>query len=148
VAGHRHTVLVVDDDSDVREALATYLRTESCLVVEAEDGEVALQALARGVDPCIVLLDLMMPGVDGWQFRAAQSREQGVAGIPVAIVSAYPDPPEIGPNGFAQAYLQKPVDFEQLLALVALHCPHRPRDVAPTPEGALTAGTRVTTSSS
>jgi CheY-like chemotaxis protein len=148
VAGHRHTVLVVDDDPDVREALATYLRTEGCLVVEAEDGDVGLRALARGVDPCIVLLDLMMPGVDGWQFRTAQVREQGVAGIPVAIVSAYPDPPEVGPNGFAQAYLQKPVDFDQLLGLVTLHCPHRPRDVAPTAAAALGAAARVSSSTS
>ncbi len=148
MAGHRHTVLVVDDDPDVREALATYLRTEGCLVVEAEDGEVALNALARGVDPCIVLLDLMMPGVDGWQFRAAQRREQGVAGIPVAIVSAHPDPPEVGPGGFAQAYLQKPVDFDQLLGLVTLHCPHRPRDVAPTAEGTLGTAVRITTGTS
>jgi CheY-like chemotaxis protein len=148
VAGHRHTVLVVDDDPDVREALATYLRTEGCLVVEAQDGDVALQALARGVDPCIVLLDLMMPGVDGWQFRAAQVREPGVAGIPVAIVSAYPDPPPVGPGGFAQAYLQKPVDFDQLLGLVALHCPHRPRDAAPTAAGTLRAAARVPTASS
>ena len=148
MAGHRHTVLIVDDDPDVREALATYLRGEGCLVVEAEDGAVALRALARGVDPCIVLLDLMMPGVDGWQFRAAQRREQGVAGIPVAIVSAHPDPPPVGPDGFAQAYLQKPVDFDQLLGLVTLHCPHRPRDLAPTAGAAPGTVVRLPTSTS
>lgn len=128
MAGHRHTVLVVDDDADVREAMATWLRGEGCLVVEARDGEEALTWLAQGVDPCLVMLDLMMPGVDGWQFRARQTREPGVAGVPVAVISAHPDPPTVGPGCFAQAYLPKPVDFDRLLGVVAEHCPQRPRE--------------------
>ena len=127
MAGHRHTVLVVDDDRDTREALATYLRGEGCLVVEAADGEQALSWLSRGIDPCLVLLDLLMPGVDGWRFRAIQRDNPGVAGIPVAVISGAAAEPEVGPGRFAQAYLPKPIDFEQLLGVVSAWCPHGPR---------------------
>jgi len=127
VPGHRHTVLVVEDDADTREALAVYLRGEGCLVVEAADGEEALSWLSRGIDPCLVLLDLRMPGVDGWRFRAIQRDHPGVAGIPVAVISGAEEVPDVGPDRFAQAFLRKPIDLERLRCVLYECCPQGPR---------------------
>lgn len=105
-------ILVVEDEKDIREGVAEALREEGHEVREAGDGLEALQSLRSGPTPHAILLDLMMPRMDGWQFRAAQLGDPRLAGIPVLVVSAH------GGALAAARYLAKPFDLGALLAAV------------------------------
>src|SRR6185436_19157933 len=85
----QHTVLVVDDHEDVRMALEAVLVANGSEVVTASEGEEALGRLRDGVRPCVIVLDLMMPKLDGWEFREAQLADAALASIPVIVLSAY-----------------------------------------------------------
>ena len=80
-------VLVVDDDRAVLDAVSELLQNEGYRVATARDGRVALARLRRGLRPCVILLDLMMPGMDGWDFRQEQLRDDGLKDIPVVIIT-------------------------------------------------------------
>jgi CheY-like chemotaxis protein len=116
------TVFVVEDDLDTRDMLGRFLELEGFHVELAANGKQALERLSAGVHPCVILLDLMMPVMDGWQFRREQVRDRGLAEIPVIVVSA------AGKDRLAEidanAYLSKPVDLEQLLERVSQYCHH------------------------
>lgn len=107
--------------------LGRFLELEGYNVEIASNGKQALERLNAGVHPCVILLDLMMPVMDGWQFRRQQIQDAAIADIPVIVVSA------AGRERLAEvdadAYLSKPVDLEQLLARVTEYCPnsHSPR---------------------
>lgn len=109
-------VLIVDDESDIRQAVAEVLAEEGHQVVAAGDGEEAL-AQIRAFHPELVLLDLMMPVMNGWEFRAAQKGDPDISEIPVVILSA------MGREGAidADGYIQKPFDLEVLLSAVRRH---------------------------
>jgi DNA-binding response OmpR family regulator len=109
-------VLVVEDERDIREAVEAVLVDEGYEVVGACDGADALQKL-HACHPGLVLLDLMMPRMDGWQFRAAQQRDPEVSGIPVVVLSALGYVPELD----AADYLPKPFDLERLVTCVRRH---------------------------
>jgi CheY-like chemotaxis protein len=79
-------VLVVDDDAAVRRAIAKFLQYEGLAVVEAGNGQEALQKLREG-GVSVVLLDLRMPVMDGWAFRRAQRQDRTIADIPIVIMS-------------------------------------------------------------
>ena len=81
-------MLVVDDDRDIRELLVELLASEGYAVASAADGRRAL-AEARATRPDVILLDLMMPVMSGWEFREAQLRDPELAGIPVVVVTAF-----------------------------------------------------------
>src|SRR3954470_12387725 len=82
-------VLVVDDDPDIRESVRLVLEDEGYEVEEAADGAAALALLrAATTRPDVILLDLMMPVMNGWQFRAAQLADDDLADIPVIVLSA------------------------------------------------------------
>jgi CheY-like chemotaxis protein len=81
-------VLVVDDDRDIRELLVELLASEGYEVASAPDGRRAL-AEARARRPDVILLDLMMPVMSGWEFREAQLRDPALADIPVVVVTAF-----------------------------------------------------------
>jgi CheY-like chemotaxis protein len=126
-------VLIVDDNPEVREALGALLESDGYRIVTAADGRDALDFLRRAeVLPSLVLLDLMMPLVDGWDFRAAQSRDARIAGIPVIVVSAHPLA-SFARNTGAAAVIAKPADPATLLAAVERYCARDPEPVAPTP---------------
>jgi len=116
------TVFVVEDDVDTRDMMGRFLELEGFNVEVAANGKQALERLSAGVHPCVILLDLMMPVMDGWQFRSQQIRDASLASIPVIVVSAA-GKDRIG-DIQANAYLSKPVDLEQLLAQVSVYCPH------------------------
>lgn len=82
MAAHRHTILVVDDDRGVREAMEALLVAEGFAAVTAEEGQDALDRLRGGLRPCIILLDLMMPKIDGFAFRHAQRADPALTSIP------------------------------------------------------------------
>ncbi len=105
-------VLVVDDESDIRQAVAEVLADEGYQVVAACDGVEAL-AKARAYHPEVVLLDLMMPRMDGWEFRRAQKHDPEVSRIPVVVLSA------LGPDSLeAEGYVGKPFDVDELVSAV------------------------------
>src|SRR5688572_16402598 len=100
--------------------LGRFLELEGFDVELASNGKQALERLSNGVHPCVILLDLMMPVMDGWQFRQEQVRRHDIAGIPVIIVSAAGKERIAGID--ANGYLSKPVDLEQLLERISQFC--------------------------
>lgn len=115
-------VLVVDDDDDIRNDLAEMLREEGFAVETAADGEEALRRLRAGSRPRLILLDLMMPKMNGWDFRAEQRRDPLLAAIPVAIISGVPKPNDGGAFLDTVAWLRKPFDLDLLMATIQSHC--------------------------
>ncbi len=109
-------VMIVDDDPDIREALAQLLEIEGHDVSTAGDGRCALELL-RGRPPDVVVLDLMMPVMDGWEFREAQRKDPRLSAIPVIVISAAT---HRGPID-ADEFLPKPFEPARLLELVARH---------------------------
>jgi len=114
-------VLIVEDDADLREMMAQLLSLEGYRAVTAPNGLDALRYLERGDRPDVILLDLMMPVMDGWEFRRRQVSDATIASVPVVVLSAL-DPARSGDLGGA-AFLKKPLDFDRLLELVRRFCP-------------------------
>ena len=115
------TILVVEDNDDVREMMSITLQLEGHDVVTAANGRQALDVLHRGMDPCMILLDLMMPVMNGWQFQEEVSRDPKLRDIPVVIVSAAAG--DRVKNTSAAAYIPKPIDVDKLLDVVCDYCP-------------------------
>src|SRR5580704_15453870 len=107
----RANVLVVDDDEAIREVIAEVLRDEGYAVVCAGNGAQALDELGRDDQPDLVLLDLMMPVMSGWEVLEHLQAHDDLARIPVVVVSAMNAPG-------AREHLAKPIDLEHLLATV------------------------------
>src|SRR5689334_1568939 len=83
---HRHSILLVEDDYDTRGALVLLIEHLGMEVVEALNGREALDRLRGGFRPCLVLLDMAMPDMDGVEFRRAQLADPALAAIPVAVL--------------------------------------------------------------
>lgn len=111
-------VLIIEDDSEIRESLAQVLEVEGFDVSCASDGREGLLE-ARREHPDLILLDLMMPNMDGWEFRAEQKRDASIADIPVVVVSAFGRRPEID----AAAYIPKPCTIDDVLEAVLRYGP-------------------------
>jgi CheY-like chemotaxis protein len=109
-------VMVIEDERDIREAVEAVLADEGYDVMGACDGADALDKL-RSFHPVLVLLDLMMPRMNGWQFRAAQQQDPELAGIPVVVLSALGRVPDLD----AADFLPKPFDLERLVRCVKRH---------------------------
>jgi CheY-like chemotaxis protein len=121
-AGVPSPVLVIDDDEDVREVVATVLGDAGFAVEVAGDGAEALRLLrGEGLAPCLILLDLMMPVMDGYRFRAAQRDDPALAAIPTIIFTAGGVGAEVEALA-ALAVVRKPIDLRRLLAIVRGHC--------------------------
>jgi CheY-like chemotaxis protein len=120
----RSAVLVVEDDSDIRFGLEVLLKDEGYRALTAPNGRQAL-ALLRSMSelPGLILLDLMMPDMDGWEFRAEQRRDPRLASIPVMVLSAAADLPRLTSKLGAVGVMQKPVHVEELLTQVKRLCP-------------------------
>lgn len=116
-------VLLVDDDDDLRDAIADLLRVRGYAVTTAEDGHAALDVIGRSARPCVVLLDLVMPGMDGWTLLAVLRADPLLATIPIVIASAHAA--THAPVG-ALEVLHKPFDLAELFAVVERHCGRPP----------------------
>jgi len=116
-----HRILLVDDDADARAAIACFLELEGVHVVVAGDGEEALNALRADPRRCLILLDLDMPVMDGWEFRRRQLLSS-MAGIPVVVVAGHPNLAVAIRGLSARAALSKPVAPAILLGAVNEHC--------------------------
>ncbi|WP_437637305.1 response regulator [Sorangium sp. So ce854] len=115
-------ILVVEDDLDIRSILSQLLMFEGYDVEEAADGAEALALLRRGQPPALILLDLMMPVMDGWQLRAELQRDPALASIPVVIVSADVRAEQEASRLRVAGLLKKPLQIEPLLELVHRIC--------------------------
>ena len=109
MTGH---ILIVDDDAGSRTALADVLRDEGFEVVAVDSGSAALDQLRGSSPPRLIVLDLMMPGMDGWDLRHEQKRDPKLAKIPVIAVSAAGKLPD------ADVQFRKPLDLDKFLAAV------------------------------
>jgi CheY-like chemotaxis protein len=117
-------VLVIDDDSSVRETLRSVLEEEGFRTATARDGADALAWLRTVSElPTVILLDLMMPVMDGWAFRAAQRRDARLAAIPTIVLTAHAEGRRAGID--VEQILKKPVSLEHLLATLEEYAPRR-----------------------
>ena len=114
-------VLVVEDDPDCREMLATLVEALGYPVVVAQNGAEAL-AVAHAYQPCLILLDLMMPVMDGEEFRQTQLADPAIRDIPVIIVSAKHSARATAKRLRAAAAIAKPIDLDEVSAKVAAAC--------------------------
>jgi len=114
-----HPVMVVEDDPDIRECIQMLLEDEGFSVITAANGREAEQELMSMDQPCVMLLDMMMPVMNGWELLE-ELRRTGrlVGGLRVVVVSASPQDVPTGPV----ACMRKPVRAEQLLATVRQYC--------------------------
>ena len=116
------SILVVDDDPDVRESLAEILEDEGYRVTGVQNGAEALAYLRAKTRPSLILLDMMMPQMDGWRFRVEQRKNPELAGIPVVILSAHGNAREAALVLGAADYLRKPLRAESLLEIADRYC--------------------------
>lgn len=114
-------VCIVDDDPDIREIVALVLEASGYRVRTAVDGEEALATLKKHPGCALIILDLMMPGMNGWEFRSAQKSDPVLASIPVVVLTGIREVPAQTATLDAAAALQKPVDLDELVGTVARH---------------------------
>lgn len=121
------TVLVVEDDEVARRALVALLQGQGWRVNLASDGRAALDLLAKGLQPSLILLDMILPNVDGWRFLELHRSDPDLDGIPVVITTGLTvASPEWAHSLGAVGFLRKPVDADALLDLVRQHTRAKP----------------------
>jgi CheY-like chemotaxis protein len=116
----RPLILVVEDHADLRDMLTVLLEGEGFTVATATNGAEALKRL-EAVRPSVILLDLMMPVMSGDEFRTRQLADPRYSDVPVICMTAAHDGRARADRLRAQAYFQKPLDFDQLLGAVRTH---------------------------
>jgi CheY-like chemotaxis protein len=116
-------VMVVEDDIDVRDAISEVLEDNDYRPLRASNGREAIERLAKCAGrPCVILLDLMMPIMDGFEFRALQRADPALDRIPVVVLTAHATGKQVATDLHAEAFLKKPVDLRELLEVVARCC--------------------------
>jgi CheY-like chemotaxis protein len=117
------TVLVVEDDQEVRDAIAEVLEDSEYKPLAASNGAEALERLRTATPrPCVILLDVMMPTMDGWAFRAVQQNDPAMRDIPVVLLSAHTDVKSAAAQMQVAGFLPKPVAIDKLLQTVERFC--------------------------
>jgi CheY-like chemotaxis protein len=119
-----HRIFVVEDEEMIRESIVEFLDDNGYEAVGASDGREALQKLGASSDapPCLILLDLMMPVMDGRTFRERQLQSPELAAIPVIVFSAYRDVATAASEMNAVGHLEKPLRLPELLRQVRRYC--------------------------
>jgi len=115
-------ILVVEDDEDAREAMVALLQMKGYCAVPAGNGKEALDYLRQAPAPDLIILDLWMPVMDGWEFRTEQVKDPRLKEIPVIVVTALSDRTDVD----ADEVIIKPVDVERLLMTVSQYCRREP----------------------
>jgi CheY-like chemotaxis protein len=119
-------ILIVEDDDDIREALSQILELEGYTVRQAANGREALDISSHEPLPSLILLDLMMPVMDGWQFRSEQMKNPALANVPVLVISADANVHEKAASFGAASVLPKPISLDRLLRAVETFYPATP----------------------
>ena len=124
---HKPLILVVEDHEFAREALATLLQTMGYQTLDAANGKDALAMLAKGTRPDLILLDLMMPVMDGWEFMQCQRKDWRLCTIPTIVVTGVASHDPRCLEMPIVRFLPKPYSAEQLLAAIEVEVspPHR-----------------------
>lgn len=115
-------ILIVEDDYVLGEALSLALAAEGYMVAIAVNGQEALERLRGPERPHLILLDLMLPAMSGWQLRDQLRQDPALASIPVVVCSAAADLEEKANTLGAAGYLQKPIETSELLRAIRGHC--------------------------
>ncbi len=115
-------VLVVDDDHEIREVMDVVLGTAGFDVKLASEGGEALALLRSGLRPNVIVLDLMMPGMNGWQFRSEQIKDPQIAAIPVVVLSGDGNVADKATRLSATGILRKPVELATLVDTISQAC--------------------------
>ena len=121
-----HEVLIVEDDRTLRDALCDALREQGISCTRSEDGQDALNLLRAGARPCLVLLDLQMPFVDGMNFRRQQLEDRELADIPVVVVTGHLRKEKEARRLGISVYLKKPIPPSRLVEVIEHNCAHAP----------------------
>jgi len=125
---HRCCVLVVEDEPELRDVLRVALEADGYRVLVAGNGREALKQLRTTACVCVIVLDLLLPVMDGPRFRSVQLRDRSLAWIPVVVVSGGVEAGKEARELGAQAFVRKPVDVDELRAAVdRIGCPCGPR---------------------
>jgi CheY-like chemotaxis protein len=115
-------ILVVEDESDALDSIVELLETEGYRAVGAHNGQEALDALRAGLRPALILLDLKMPVMDGWDFCNVLSADRDLSEIPIAIVTASASLPSLPARRKDAGFFVKPINFDRLLRTVRQIC--------------------------
>ena len=113
----KHTVLLVEDDAPLRELMREALELSGYNVVAADNGRDALAAMARIEHVCLIILDLLMPVMNGWEFFSEIQSRPALAEVPVVVHTSEPSQAPAGAR-----VLQKPIKLERLLSVVQEFC--------------------------
>ena len=117
-ASKSHTVLIVEDEEDLREMMREALELKGYRVVTAEEGQDALNKLEGIEQLCLVLLDLLMPGMNGWDFFAKMRERPELERVPVIVHSSASNRAPVG----VTRVLPKPILFDRLISVVSEYC--------------------------
>ena len=115
-------VLIVEDDFDIRDLLVFVLNSNGYRATGVSNGLEAISHLRQTRETSLILLDLMMPIMDGWEFRQAQQGDPALGQIPVVLLSAIDEVRDHVGTLQAASYLRKPIDFSALLETVGRYC--------------------------
>ena len=130
-------VLIVDDDEALRQMLELLVKTSGYDTVTAANGVEGLEQMRRQL-PCLVLLDIQMPQMDGFEFRRHQLADPTLARVPVVCLTGHYEPEQVG-SQLRVACLKKPLHFPDVIDAVEAQCgPGRPSEVRETLRGSLT----------
>jgi CheY-like chemotaxis protein len=128
-------ILIVDDDAELRREIGEVLTGEGRPVAFAADGRQALSYLRNNPHPALILVDLMMPVMDGWEFCATVRADPELSRIPVVVLSCLERHEGNGSTAGVAGYLRKPVQLEKLLDVVSAVAPQAAADGAVPPAG-------------
>ena len=128
-------VLVIDDEADIRSLLTDFLSAEGYAVVSALDGREGLARLAAGLRPAVILFDLKMPVMNGWQFRAAQLADPALAAIPAIVTSGQQDAAQIAQDFPTVRHIRKPFRLAEVGEAVRALLAAAPEPPRPGPTG-------------
>jgi CheY-like chemotaxis protein len=119
-------VLVVDDEKDIRDSLKQVLEFEGFEVLTASDGADALKLLNQVSRPAVIILDLMMPGMNGFEFIEVQQHTAGIDQVPVIVVSADPELRKKAPQLHANRVMRKPIAIDTLIKWIQDYSTKKP----------------------